>query len=437
VDPRRMLAQFLGTGDDRGPKGMLDQQGWIPRGAATKWFAVFRPTSVDAITYMINGRGTGKGLNIKGKSAKQGVLSGFVPFLQISDNKHKKLIEASPSYSRVKIYYKTKAAREEAEKFLAAVLSDAKLEIDDRSILHLDDYRPNVFGLELPEPLMREAYIMRQDISPVMGWETGRRSEPAFMDMNLHAIRDDSEPTVVLFQNDESEPMNPRALLVAYAEKFVKPVVSDFDTFTVGSKGMRYDQLSLEQAKLVLWSLEHTQNILCNLDHNPWTSRWIEVLRSENEKGFHPTLPKYGFGDPTSYRLTDDVVAETAPCGAVRHGAECCNFYFPQELDDEYLVIWHEFPNKPWDYLNEKSLRMFLLDRLKEGFSFPINPVWPVRDKGWFEVFTAMHDNKASWGCIQAWYPPQVAIVEKIHEMHKEHPDGFKIVDSGDISFHG
>jgi len=83
--------------------------------------------------------------------------------------------------------------------------------------------------------------------------------------------------------------------------------------------------------------------------------------------------------------------------------------------------------------LNEKSLRTFLLDRLKEGFSFPINPVWPVRDKGWFEVFKAMHESKASWGCIQAWYPPQVQIVEKIYEMNKEHPDGFRIVDSGDI----
>ena len=32
---------------------------------------------------------TGKPLTIKGKSARKGELSGFVPFLQISDNKHK------------------------------------------------------------------------------------------------------------------------------------------------------------------------------------------------------------------------------------------------------------------------------------------------------------------------------------------------------------
>ena len=29
--------------------------------------------------------------------------------------------------------------------------------------------------------------------------------------------------------------------------------------------------------------------------------------------------------------------------GAVRHGAECFNFYFPQELDREYLVIYEGF----------------------------------------------------------------------------------------------
>ena len=51
-------------------------------------------------------------------------------------------------------------------------------------------------------------------------------------------------------------------------------------------------------------------------------------------------LPKYGFGDATSYRLCGDAVKATLSSGAVRHGAECFNFYFPQELDDEYLVVW-------------------------------------------------------------------------------------------------
>lgn len=33
-------------------------------------------------------------------------------------------------------------------------------------------------GLDVPELLMREVYIKNSDISPAVGWETGRDSEP-------------------------------------------------------------------------------------------------------------------------------------------------------------------------------------------------------------------------------------------------------------------
>lgn len=39
-------------------------------------FTVWRPTSFDAIKKMMVGEGVGKGLEIKGKSAKCGLLSG-------------------------------------------------------------------------------------------------------------------------------------------------------------------------------------------------------------------------------------------------------------------------------------------------------------------------------------------------------------------------
>merc|ERR1711957_1111482 len=115
-------------------------------------------------------------------------------------------------------------------------MKESQLKIDNQRIDDLKDYESmNAFGLDMPEPLLREAYLMQPDLSPVMGWETGRRSEPAFMDMNLHTLRASGEPLVVLYQNDESDSMNPRGLLIAYAEKYVKPVVSDFDTFLVAS----------------------------------------------------------------------------------------------------------------------------------------------------------------------------------------------------------
>merc|ERR1719453_3046574 len=97
--------------------------------------------------------------------------------------------------------------------------------------------------------------------------------------------------------------MNPHGLLIAYQEDYVKPVVSDFDTFTVGSRGMSYASLIPEQQNLAVWSLQRAEDILNSPSPSPWTSRWLEVLRDAHEEGFHPALPKYGFGDETSSKL--------------------------------------------------------------------------------------------------------------------------------------
>ena len=61
------------------------------------------PRSRDSIAKMLGRVGVGKGLNIKGKSAQKNRLSGFVPFLQIHDNAHKVLVEASPKDARTKV----------------------------------------------------------------------------------------------------------------------------------------------------------------------------------------------------------------------------------------------------------------------------------------------------------------------------------------------
>lgn len=433
TDPRKLISQFYKDGDSRGPLGTLVAQGKEPNPSdKSEWFVVYRPTSRDAIAKMLSGMAVGKGLNIKGKSSKQGVLSGYVPFSQVSDNKHKPMIEQSPKGARLKLYFRSKAAREEATKKLNTVMNglDAKA-VDVKKIDIVDDYAPKVFGIDLPEPVLRETYLMLADLSPVMGWETGRRSEPAFMDMNLHAVRDVSEPKVVLFQFDESDPMNVRGLLVAYAEELVKPVVSDFDTFVVASKGMMYEPVPEDQQKIVTWMLEHCHDVLKTPDHNPWNSRWLEVLKKEGEKGFHPKFPKYGFGDPTSYRLIGDVVNCTKECGAVRHGAECYNYYFPQELDDEYLVVWEKFPEKPWAYKTEKTMREFLLERFQEGYSCPLNPVWPVRDKGWWDVWEAClkaSDPKN----LDAWYSKKLGIRDIMNKLHESCPQGF--IQSADVA---
>jgi len=308
------------------------------------------------------------------------------------------------------------------------------LVVKERKIHFIDSYE-GLYGIDLPEPLLREAYIMRQDISFLLGWETGRKSEPAFMDMNLHAVRGSSEPEVVLYQIDCENPMNPHGLLIAYAEATVKPVVSDFDTFTVGSRGpMKYVELDKKQLDIARWELDQTRRILQNPNPVSWNSRWLEILHEAHEQGFHPEVPtKYGYGDETSLRLIGAIVDATVSIGAVRHGAECFNFYFPQELDDNYLVVWEGFTEEkgmPWDYKDEDDLRKFLLDRIKEGFCFPLNPVWPVRDKGWYEVFAALQASKDSASAFSAWFPPDSGICETIETMSKEFPSGFEKSES-------
>merc|ERR1719375_903734 len=220
--------------------------------------------------------------------------------------------------------------------------------------------------------------------------------------------------------------MNPLGLLVAYQEKEVKPVVSDFDTLLTGSRGMKYERLPEEQAEMVSWALNHAHDILrSGRSPKAWTSRWLEILKKEAERGFHPNVPKFGFGDPTSVAVISDVVNVTLPCGAVRHGAECFNFYFPQELDDEFLVIWEGFPEIPWQYKSEPELREFLIQRADEGYSFPLNPTWPVRDKGWFDVLEALMRNEKSKEPLASWYPAKQEIIDKMRAVHVEFPEGF------------
>ena len=446
ADPRKLLADFFQPGDASGPLGLMLANGSAPPSQpTTQWFAVYRPCSRDSIAKMLGNTAVGKGLNIKGKSAKKNKLSGFVPFLQVSDNAHKKLVEPSPKDARTHIYYRNVIARQQAESTLTEVMRQTRtLQIDDAAIHYLSRYEPDAFGLDIPEGVVREAYIMQPDLSPIIGWETGRASEPAFMDMNLHSVRGSSSPTVCLIQSDLAEPMNPHGLLISYAEDKVKPVASDFDTFTVGSKGMRYEAMANGQMlgdtqadhfDLMNWSLDQAQELIANPNQKGWMSRWLEVLKKEaapskkHPHGFHPTFPKFGFGDPTSYGLIDKVVGATRSCGAVRHGAECYNFYFPQDLDDQFLVVWDGFKeHPPWRSVTEPQLRQFLLDRCKDGYSFPINLVWPIRDPGWYEVLQALRANADGQANLPCWFPPESKVLERVDQLHAAHPEGFKVL---------
>lgn len=81
----------------------------------------------------------------------------------------------------ITIYYQSKEAQQAAH--VKLLRCDAAAEIFE------DDSFPGVYGLTLPEALLREAYIDQPDIQFRAGWETGRASEPAFMDAWKHEFR--------------------------------------------------------------------------------------------------------------------------------------------------------------------------------------------------------------------------------------------------------
>ena len=125
-DPRRQILEYFRPGDSRGPLGYLQSQGLRVNANedASHFFAIWRPTSMIALGMMMEGKATGKGLNIKGKSAKGGTLSGFVPFLQISEEKDKHRLGTSPPDGRTQMYYQSARQREAALAFLRPVLNE-------------------------------------------------------------------------------------------------------------------------------------------------------------------------------------------------------------------------------------------------------------------------------------------------------------------------
>ena len=106
LDPRQQIADYFRAGDSRGPGGLLDEQKLEQRpGESSSFFSVWRPTSMDAIRMMMEGRAVGKGLNVKGKSSQKGRLSGFVPFLQIDLEDDKTKVLTPSQDARICVYF--------------------------------------------------------------------------------------------------------------------------------------------------------------------------------------------------------------------------------------------------------------------------------------------------------------------------------------------
>jgi hypothetical protein len=223
------------------------------------------------------------------------------------------------------------------------------------------------------------------------------------------------------------DPLDARNLLVAYEEdQRVVPVVSDFDCFLVGTKGVAYDKpIPDDQLKLVDWRVTKIEGFLdAPQNSSSWTERWLEILKADPVK---PKIPPYGFGDPKSYSLMELAAKRLHKDGCVRHGAECFNYYFPQMLDDHFIGEGINDKGPPWKYVGVQELQEILKERIKRGFTFPLNPKWVLCDPGWKELYDMLLESKSSNAIdsLKCWYPPDSGIREKIARISQKHPEGF------------
>lgn len=455
-------------------------------------FTVWRPTSLDSIRRMMIGEGVGKGLDIKGKSAKKGHLSAFVPFLQLHDERHKHMVRTIPVSAKLRVFYNTQSARDHAHAVLVGVAKQMKdeyqesqellaelqrqeeadewdlddeallervdaqreeayakwmweLDPEDQVVVNIDDYAPKKYGMVVLQRVFFETYVMRGNChrEPGSMHDTGRNSEPAFQDMNMETLKkgasDDREdmaaprPVLMQYTSDEDKTLDPRYLLIAYEERGkVTPVVSDFDCFLVGTRRINFDQpMPPDQLDLMKWCIAQIEKILAiEPSSETWTMRWLENLKEEYQSGFHVDLPKYGFADPKSYNIMAHAVDRLGQHGSVRHGAECFNYYFPQDLDDEFLVVTNNQVNGPWVKYTKDGLLNFLSDKIDEGFMFPLNPKWLLCDPGWMKLWDKQMatTNESAKKALDSWYPPGCGVRESIERIHKTYPKAFQVI---------
>lgn len=536
---------------------------------ATSILTVWRPCSNDAMRKMMEGTGVGKGLDIKGKSAKKGSLSAFVPFLQIFHNEHKNEIQPIQECAEMRIYYKSIELRdfvygilqkhlkdgppkkkketemlyddesgdllaplstmsifktlggEEAvdEAMIAAdiaatakrngnesdtaqgmegaadqngIISDGEEadEYPDRLPPHKDPYSPSYlpdstklkkikkfvktgyYGIECSQRLFWYATVQDADITRVgTGTETGRPSLPAFQDANLKTLKvaqaqlpkPSPMPVVVLpksmeevkkeletkreeakqesDENDDFHPLSgcldPRHLVIAYEEQgTIKPVVSDFDGFLLGwrREALWFGcNLPRDQEELMIWAVKNIEQILDEQTVDPtnsdtWTIRWLDVLKKAAAEGKQIDVPEYGFGDPKSTSIMEHASLKLKSTGAVRHGSECFNYQFPQEIDDMFLLISDTLKPVPWKYVNVKDLQTILSKKIAEGFVFPLNPKWILCDPGWKKIYDDLMASEALYADLSkdVWFPHHTGIRERIEAIHARHPNGFQ-----------
>ena len=83
-------------------------------------------------------------------------------------------------------------------------------------------------------------------------------------------------------------------------------------------------------------------------------------------------------------------------------------------------------------YVNPTQLQEILLQKIDEGFSFPINPKWVLCDPGWRRVYDKLLASRKAnvQDSLDCWFPPGTGIREEIDRISKNHPYGLEGVAS-------
>ena len=228
---------------------------------------------------------------------------------------------------------------------------------------------------------------------------------------------------------------------MAYEEnEKVIPVVSDFDCFLLGTRGVRYTEaLGQQEHNMLSQCVDDIESILetPKVGSN-WTQCWLEVKKQHamEMSGDEPSqeMPKFGYADPRSYKIMTGAVNRLKSKGAVRHGPECFNYCFPQDLGDQYLVVSDTFQGVPWRYVNSEGLIDILSAKVEEGFTFPLNPKWVLCDQGWKKVYDKLlASQKANvQESMAIWYPDTIR--KCLEEISTKYPGGFVDTCVGDQS---
>lgn len=74
------------------------------------------------------------------------------------------------------------------------------------------------------------------------------------------------------------------------------------------------------------------------------------------------------------------------------------------------------------------GLQDYLMQKVDEGFTFPLNPKWLLCDsRGWYELYQKLllSENEETQQSMNVWYPPDSGLREQIERVHNMRPEGF------------